>query len=273
MNNEQDFVQHALPELSKLAPELVSITEVQRIFTLSLPFLLSAAYFLFATLRWWPLAVLSLIALSFVTYGSISHDLVHRNLGLRRSVNDLFLSLIELIALRSGHAYRAAHLHHHARFPLSDDIEGAASGMSLLRTLFEGVIFQPKIWFWAVRRSRQRRLLIWLEGCTCLFLIGLSLVLYPITPIFLVYVVLMIMGSWIIPLITSYIPHDPRGVNVLLQTRLYRGRIISIIALEHTYHLEHHLYPAVPHHNWPKLAKKLDPFFESAGLKPIKIWF
>jgi beta-carotene hydroxylase len=273
MNNEQDFADQVLPELSKLAPELVSITKVQRIFTLSLPFLLSAAYFLFATLRWWPLAVLSLIALSFVTYGSISHDLVHRNLGLRRSVNDLFLSLIELIALRSGHAYRAAHLHHHARFPHSDDIEGAASGMSLLRTLFEGVIFQPKIWFWAVRRSRQRRLLIWLEGCTCLFLIGLSLMLYSITPIFLVYVVLMIMGSWIIPLITSYIPHNPRGENVLLQTRLYRGRIISIIALEHTYHLEHHLYPAVPHHNWPKLAKKLDPFFESAGLKPIKIWF
>src|SRR6185503_13751644 len=100
MNNEQNFVEHALPELSKLAPELVSITNAQRIFTLSLPFLLSAAYFLFATLRWWPLAVLSLIALSFVTYGSISHDLVHRNLGLRRSVNDLFLSLIELIALR-----------------------------------------------------------------------------------------------------------------------------------------------------------------------------
>jgi len=273
MDNSQNVITRAFPDLPKLVPELTHTTRLQLVFALSLPFIFSAAYFFFATLRWWPLAVLSLIALSFVTYGSISHDLVHRNLGLRRSVNDLFLSLIELMALRSGHAYRTAHLHHHARFPHSDDIEGAASGMSLLRTLFEGVIFQPKIWFWAVRRSRQRRLLIWLEGCACLFLIGLSLVLYSVTPIFLVYVVLMIMGSWIIPLITSYIPHDPRGENVLLQTRLYRGRIISIIALEHTYHLEHHLYPAVPHHNWPKLAKKLDPFFKSAGLKPIKIWF
>ena len=273
MNNGQAFIERALPELSKLAPELAGITRFQRIFSLALPFSFSAAYFLFATLRWWPLAVLSLIALSFVTYGSISHDLVHRNLGLRRFVNDLFLSLIELLALRSGHAYRAAHLHHHARFPNDDDIEGAASGMSLLRTLFEGMIFQPKIWYWAVRRARHQRPLIWLEGCCCIFFIGLSLMLYSITPIFLVYVVLMIMGSWIIPLITSYIPHDPRGENALLQTRLYRGKIISIIALEHTYHLEHHLYPAVPHHNWPKLAKKLDPFFKSAGLKPIKIWF
>jgi beta-carotene hydroxylase len=273
MNDRRNFIKPNIPELPKLTPELKRITRLRRIFTLSLPFFWITCYFFFATLRWWPLAVLSLMALSFVTYGSISHDLVHRNLGLRRSVNDLFLSLIELLALRSGHAYRAAHLHHHARFPHSDDIEGAAAGMSLPRTLFEGVIFQFKIWLWAIKRSKQGRLLIWLEGCGCLFLISLSLILYSTTPIFLVYVVLMIMGSWIIPLITSYIPHDPRGENELSQTRLFRGKIASIIALEHLYHLEHHLYPAVPHHNWPSLARYLDPFFKRAGVSPLRIWF
>ena len=64
--------------------------------------------------------------LSFVTYGSISHDLVHRTMGLPRWVNEFFLTIIELLAFRSGHAYRLAHLHHHARFPHEDDIEGAA---------------------------------------------------------------------------------------------------------------------------------------------------
>ena len=273
MSNLRDSIKPLFSELPKLAPELMLITPLQRVLTLSLPFLFSVAYFFFATLKWWPPAVLSCIALSFVTYGSTSHDLVHRNLGLRRPVNELFLSLMELLALRSGHAYRAAHLHHHARFPHSDDIEGAAAGMSLLRTLFEGVILQARIWLWAVKHSRQQRLLIWLEGCGCLFFIGVSVILYAITPVFLVYVVLMIMGSWIIPLITSYIPHDPRGKNELLQTRLFRGKIASLIALEHLYHLEHHLYPSVPHHNWPKLARQLDPFFRTAGLKPIKIWF
>jgi beta-carotene hydroxylase len=273
MNNRQNFTKQSVAELPKLAPELIHITKLQRVFTLSLPFIYIAFYFFFAVMRWWPLAVASLIALSFVTYGSISHDLVHRNLGLRRSVNDLLLSLIELLALRSGHAYRAAHLHHHARFPHNDDIEGAAAGMSLPRTLFEGVSFQLKIWFWSVKRSKRDRSLIWLEGFGCLFLVSLSFVLYSVTPIFLVYVVLMILGSWIIPLITSYIPHDPQGANELLQTRLFRGRIASIIALEHLYHLEHHLYPSVPHHNWPKLARFLDPFFKKAGLIPIRIWF
>ena len=273
MNSAQVLVKPSLHNLQELDPDLFRITTLRRIFTLVLPFIYVALYFVFATLRWWPLAVLSLVALSFVTYGSISHDLVHRNLGPPKSVNDLFLSVIELLALRSGHAYRMAHLHHHARFPHDDDIEGAAAKMSLPRTLFEGVIFQFKIWFWAVKRAKPDRPLILLEGCGCLFLFILSLVLYSLTPVFLVYVGLMIMGSWIIPLITSYIPHNPLGDSELFQTRLFRGKVVSIIALEHTYHLEHHLYPSVPHHNWPWLARRLDPYFQAKGLKPIKLWF
>ena len=273
MNHGRPPTTLKFPALHELAPELTRITKLQRIYTLSVPFLCIALYLFFAARGWWPLAVLSLMYLSFATYGSISHDLVHRNLGLRRSTNDVFLSLIELLALRSGHAYRSAHLHHHARFPHDDDVEGAAAGMSLRRTLCEGVIFQLRIWLWAVRRAKQERRLILLEGFGCALLVTLSVMLYSTTPIFLVYVVLMITGSWVIPLITSYIPHDPQGKNALSQTRLFRGRVASVIALEHLYHLEHHLYPSVPHHHWPELARRLDPFFEAAGVRPIRIGF
>jgi beta-carotene hydroxylase len=262
-----------IPTLKEIAADLTRISRFRRTLSLALPFLCAALYFCFAALAWWPLAVLALVCLSFVTYGSTSHDLVHRNLGLRKSTNDLLLSLIELLALRSGHAYRLAHLHHHARYPQRDDIEGAAARMSLMRTLLEGLIFQFKIWFWAARQSAPEKSWVIIEGVNCVLLVALALMLYPVTPIFLVYVVLMIMGSWIIPLITSYIPHDPYGEDGLTQTRLFRGRVASIIALEHLYHLEHHLYPAIPHHNWPKLAKRLDTFFEEAGVKPVKLWF
>jgi beta-carotene hydroxylase len=83
----------------------------------------------------------------------------------------------------------------------------------------------------------------------------------------------MIMGSWVIPLITSYIPHNPAGQTALTQTRLFRGRVASLIAMEHLYHLEHHLYPSVPHHNWPKLARRLDPYFKQAGVQPVVLGF
>ena len=262
-----------LPSVQELGAALTHVSALRCGISLSLPFVWISLYFLFAVWRWWPLAIACLVCLSFVTYGSISHDLVHANLGLRRRTNHFLLSLIELLALRSGHAYRLAHLHHHARYPHDDDIEGAAAKMSFAHTIFEGVIFQPRIWWWAVRQTGRDRRIILLEGIGCAMLVLLAIASSMWTPVFLVYVVLMIMGSWIIPLVTSYIPHDPDGEGELSQTRLFRGKVASLIAVEHLYHLEHHLYPSVPHHHWPALARRLDPYFEQAGLKAIKFWF
>lgn len=262
-----------LPSLAELGPDLLKISRFQRIFTLVVPFACVGLYVTFALLRLWPLAVLSLMYLSFVTYGSISHDLVHRTLGLPRRWNEFFLTVIELLAFRSGHAYRLAHLHHHARFPHGDDIEGAAAKMSFLRTLWEGVIFQPRIMIWAATRHGRAHPVVFVEIALVLALLVLCFAVVKATPVFAVYAALMIMGSWIIPLITSYIPHNPAGRTALTQTRLFRGKVASMVALEHLYHLEHHLYPAVPHHNWPKLARRLDPYFSQAGVEPIVLGF
>jgi beta-carotene hydroxylase len=264
---------YELPQMCELGVDLLSVSSWRRLFSLSLPVFWCGAYFLFALWDCWPLAVLALIALSFVTYGSTSHDLVHRNLGLPRPMNDVLLALIELLALRSGHAYQAVHLHHHARYPHPDDIEATSAGRSWWRALAEGIVFQFRIWFWALRNAKHARAWIVGEGVVCLALIGLAAALYPVTAVFLVYVTLMVMGSWIIPVVTSYLPHDPQAKNILFQTRVFRGTLASVLAMEHLYHLEHHLYPSVPHHNWPKLAKRLDPFLAKAGVKPIRFWF
>ena len=81
----------------------------------------------------WIAAVACLVILSFITYGSVSHDLVHCNLGLSKRDSDRWLILIELLALRSGTAYRLADLHHHRRYPADDDIEGAAAKNEVLQ--------------------------------------------------------------------------------------------------------------------------------------------
>src|SRR6266568_937497 len=140
---DEKFAAAPPPPLVDLGLDLLHINGFQRVMAIVTPFALVGLYVTLAHFRLWTLAVLTLMYLSFVTYGSISHDLVHRTLGLSHRWNDFFLSVIELMAFRSGHAYRLAHLHHHARFPHDDDIEGAAAKMSLGRTLLEGVIFQP----------------------------------------------------------------------------------------------------------------------------------
>src|SRR5262245_44967503 len=155
---------NCMPSLAELGHDLLHVTPRQRWTALALPFACFAAYFLLAAWGWWVPAVLAVVAFSFFTYGSTSHDLVHRSLGLPRAANDALLCVIELLALRSGHAYRAAHLNHHARFPSPDDVEARAAGKSLLRALAEGPLYVARLWLWAVCNASQGRAWIIAEG-------------------------------------------------------------------------------------------------------------
>lgn len=258
-----------LPSLTALGRDLLRVEPWQRWCTIVLPFACVLAFALFAWSGWWMAAVLATAAYTFYSYGSTSHDLVHENLALPRWANDVLLSLVELVGLRSGHAYRAAHLYHHARFPHRDDIEGAAAHGSSFGALLAGPLHQPRIWWWAVRHARRDRSWIVMEGIGCVAIFGLALVAIPITCIPLAYVVLVVLGSWTFPLITAYLPHVPTGPTALRQTRRYRGWVAACLFRQHLYHLEHHLYPAVPHQQWPQLAKRLDPYLDRAGVHSI----
>ncbi|MCE9531093.1 MAG: fatty acid desaturase [Planctomycetes bacterium] len=262
-----------IPSLRELGTDLLVVTPLRRLLTLAYPFLWCVAYFVFAVFDYWLLAVGCLVVLSFVTYGSTSHDLVHRNLGLSRRTNDWLLCIIELLTIRSGHAYQAAHLHHHARFPAVDDIESTAARRSFLGAIVEGFAFQTRIWLWALRNAEHKRPWIICEVAAGFAIMAVAVIALPFSPIPLIYVALMKMGTWIIPLATSYLPHDPQGADELSHTRAFRGMVASIVAVQHLYHLEHHLFPAVPHANWPLLAKRLDPHLAKAGVKPVVFWF
>jgi beta-carotene hydroxylase len=188
-------------------------------------------------------------------------------------LNAILLSIIELITFRSGHAYKLSHLYHHKRYPNEDDVEGAAARMSLGRTLLEGIIFQFKIYAWALAKHREHKyyMVVIAEGLAVVALLIFCLYSIFFTDVFVVYMCLMIAGSWIIPLVTSYAVHNPDGKDELRQTRLFRGAFFSLIAFDHLYHLEHHLYPMVPHKNWPELARRLDEYFKLRGIDPIEV--
>jgi beta-carotene hydroxylase len=262
-----------LPSLDTLGRDLLVLPAWRRAISLSLPFLLVACFFVSAINGLWLAALACPVILSFITYGSISHDLVHRTLALPRWLNEPLLCAIELMALRSGHAYRFTHLHHHAHFPADDDIEARAARMSFVGALLDGITLQPRLWFFAMRASKRERGWIVSEGIAVIVLVCGSIALVPTTPLPGVYCALMIAGSWVFPLITVFIPHNAAATSELKQTRLFRGKVLSIVAAGHLYHLEHHLYPQVPHHYWPRLAKRLDPHFARLGIDPVMLLF
>ena len=72
-------------------------------------------------------------------------------------------------------------------------------------------------------------------------------------------------------LATVWWPHRSHGDSALEHTRAFRGRLIPALFLQHTYHLEHHLYPMVASVNWKELARRLEPHLRQAGVEPIRL--
>lgn len=260
-----------LPSLNTLGRDLLELSLLQKIWTSAKPFLCFGAYFYFALQSNWILAILSVVVLMFVTYVSTSHDYVHGTLKLHPFLNRLLLSVTEMLVLRSGHAFKVCHLNHHRYFPGDKDVEGACIHKSFFGTLLEGPLYVGRLYFWALNHAdAQDKKWIRLEGCWFLVFLTVSLVYFDSYPLLFYYFILVQIGSWVYPMFTVYIPHRLNHTHPIFQTRVFRGFVISTLFAHHNYHLEHHLYPMVPHQNWRKLSKRLSPYLEEYNLETIK---
>jgi beta-carotene hydroxylase len=146
--------------------------------------------------------------------------------------------------------------------------------MSFWGAVLHGPAFLPRLWWWAYFRARGRRSQRgWLlaEAGWALAVPVAGVLLWPWTAAVLVYAGLAVAGSWSYALLTVHLPHHGYGDTPLTQTNSLRGRIIPALFLELTYHLEHHLYPAVPSHQLPELARRLEPYFQQAGVKTTAV--
>jgi beta-carotene hydroxylase len=258
-----------LPGLDELGADLVGITPFRRRLALARPFLYLAGYGLAAVTGHWVLALTSLFLL-FCADISAMHDAVHGTLGLRRRATDWTLFAVGALLLVSGHAYRRTHQQHHKVFPGPDDPEGEAARLTPLRCLIDGPLHVPRIWWWAFRRAPRRGWLI-AEALVPFAALAGGLVLLPWTPALLVYVVLVVAGGWLYPLLTVYLPHHDYGDEPVKHAKTLRGRVLPTLLLEQTYHLEHHLYPRVPSYKLPELARRLDPHLRAAGVNPRRV--
>ena len=262
----------SLPSLKTLGRDLLELSTLQKLWTAAKPFLCFGAYFYFALHSYWVLAILSVVVLMFVTYVSTSHDYVHGTLKLHPFLNRLLLSITEMLALRSGHAFKVCHLNHHRHFPDDTDIEGTCIHKSFVGTLIEGPFYLYRLYFWALKHANaQDKKWIRAEGSWFLAFLIAALLYYDTYPFLLYYFVLVQLGSWAYPLFTVYIPHRLDYRHPIFQTKVFRGPIISTVFAHHNYHLEHHLYPMVPHQNWRKLSKRLSPYLEEYHLETIKL--
>jgi beta-carotene hydroxylase len=236
------------------------------------PFVYLGAYGVAAQTGLWFLALAALFLL-VVAVVSTMHDVVHGVLGLRRRGTDLALFGLGALVLVSGHAYRRTHQHHHRVFPDESEPEGIAARWGPVRALADGPVHVWRIWWWTFSRTRRRRAQAWLlvEGTVALALPVAALLLRRTAPAFSLYVLLVLTGGWLYPLLTVHLPHRHFGATPELQAHTLRGRLLPPLLLEQTYHLEHHLYPRVPSHKLPRLARRLEPMLRARGVVPVRV--
>lgn len=261
---------HALPTLHELGTDLLRTTPWQRRWALARPFVLVALFAFTWWLGWWWLSP-PIVFLIFIAIVTVTHDVVHGSLGLSPRQTEWWLFLLGAVLFESGHAYRTTHHQHHRVFPGPDDPEGDPARMSLWQAILWGPLFLPKLWLWSYRRHagnavQQRWLLV--EAAWAIFfpLFTIVAMRWSLGP--LAYAALAIVGSWVYPLLTVHLPHRDYGESPLQQSGTIRGWFIPRLFLELTYHLEHHLYPAVPSHHLSKLSKRLEPTLLAGGVAP-----
>ncbi len=192
----------------------------------------------------------------FLTGLRLSHNAQHYALGVTRRAHDLILFGLSVLMLGSMHAIQTTHLHHHRHCLDDEDIEAAHVRHPAWRVLLTGWLFPLRMHRAAYRladRRRRRWILAELGAMAGWITVACVFEL----PALRWFVGAMLVGEAFTAYFAVWIVH--RGCTHDGQiARTQRGWLRNLVSYAMFYHLEHHLFPAVPTCHLPELARRLD---------------
>src|SRR5215218_1750712 len=92
-----------LPRLADIGGDLLVTTRRRQMIALARPYLGVAAFAVVGWLGWWWLTPLVMFGI-FVAVVTVTHDVVHRSIGLGRRQTECALFALGAVLLESGHA-------------------------------------------------------------------------------------------------------------------------------------------------------------------------
>lgn len=236
--------------------DLVRLKWWERLWELSLclPWLVAS---LWAYQRgWWWLGA-PLTFFFFLTGLRLSHNAQHYCLGLSRTAHDLVLFTLSILMLADMHAVQVTHLHHHRHCLDDDDVEAGHISLPWWRALLIGPMFPIRLHIAAWRLAppaKRRWIAAELAAMAAVLVLAWTLLDVRCLRWHLGAVAL---GECMTGFFAVWIVH--RGCEADGQiARTQRGWLKNVLSYSMFYHLEHHLFPAVPTCHLPKLAERLD---------------
>lgn len=204
--------------------------------------------------------------LFFLTALRLNHEAIHNNLGFTPRGHRLVLHGLSALMLGSNHSVAFNHRHHHAKIGTPDDIEGKAGNMTLWQVLRYGPRFPLETHRYGWRHggpALRRRMRIDLT----LNALVIAAALTTLWPPLLYHIAAMLAAQSLTAFFAVWITHH--GCETGLIARTQRGRLLNAVSYNMFFHLEHHLFPAVPVSRLPRLAERLDAATPRLGTKMV----
>ncbi len=220
---------------------------------LPLPWILSSWTLAYFGYYWFALPC---SAFFFLTGLRQSHNGFHNALGTKRFLTWLTLYINSILMMVSIHAIKFIHLRHHKHCLSEKDQEGKSAQMTWYGAILYGSIHMFKVHqiTWQLGNNKYRKDMI-LELASA-FLFATAAIYFNIH--WLIYhIIVMIVGESLMAFFAVWTVHHHTHDNPDF-ARTQRSGWKNMITFSMFYHLEHHLFPAVPTIKLPELARRID---------------
>lgn len=184
------------------------------------------------------------------------HNGFHNSLGTNRFLTWLSLYINSILMIVSIHAVKFNHLRHHKYCLSEEDYEGKSAGMTWYGAILYGPIHVFKIHqvTWRIGNKKYRQNMV-LELISIFIF---SFVAFYFQIHWLIYhIIVMIIGEFLMAFFAVWTVHHDTHDNPNF-ARTQRTGWKNKLTFSMFYHLEHHLFPAVPTIKLPELVKRID---------------
>ncbi len=202
------------------------------------------------------LLALPFSAFFFLTGLRQVHNGFHNSLGTNKFLTWLSLYLNSILMMASIHAVKFNHIRHHKYCLAEEDYEGKSAGMSWYGAILYGPVHMFLIHKVTLQlgNARYRRNVMLELVSIALFA---ALVFYFQIAFLMYHIIIMVIGEFLMAFFAVWtVHHDTHDHPDFARTQ--RSGWKNKITFSMFYHLEHHLFPAVPTIKLPELAKRID---------------
>lgn len=202
------------------------------------------------------LLALPFSAFFFLTGLRQVHNGFHRSLGTNDFLTWLSLYINSIFMLVSIHAVKFNHIRHHKYCLRDEDYEGKSAGMSWYGAILYGPVHMfliHKVTLQLGNINYKRNVILELVSIA----IFVAVVFYFQIHFLIYHIIVMVIGEFMMAFFAVWtVHHDTHETPELARTQ--RSGWKNKVTFSMFYHLEHHLFPAVPTIKLPELAKRID---------------